>query len=432
LNGRLAILILHRMGDPRSWRTAVRDLELMLPTCAPQHEYIVHAAEMPLPDYIKDFRFDGIVLGPTFLCSRFEPRLFEQVRREYAFIRDSDAFTIALPQDDYDCHAILDRWLIDWRVNSVTSVFGPETWPVLYPLNSASGHLRGGYTGYVSDAWIDDWHNPRPFESRTIDVSYRARKLPPNFGRVGDLKGVIGERFAAQPAVAGLRLDLSTDPNDVIAGAEWHAFLENSRFCLTTGSGSSLLDPEGQIRACVERHLVRHPEASFEEIEAHCFSGEDGKHVLTALAPRHIEAALACTVQIGTPADYSGILEPGTHYIRLEPDCSNAAEVVATMGDRRRVAAIASACKSAILDRPDLRATTCASQLIQLIAEGAPVSDPRASADETRRLASRYRADADAWGASFWKRQRAKTKLRAAAVALGARRIKRFFSTSAS
>ena len=424
----MTILTLHRMGDPRSWRTAVRDLELMLPTCAPEHDYIVHAAEMPLPDYIRNLRFDGIVLGPTFLCSRFDPRLFEQVQQEYAFIRDSTAFKIALPQDDYDCHAILDRWMIDWRIDSVASPCPRDTWPVLYPSYSSTGNLTAGYTGYVSDAWVDAWRSPRPFESRTIDVSYRARKLPPNFGRIGYLKGVIGDRFAAQPAVRGLRLDISTDPNDVMAGAEWHRFLENSRFCLTTTSGSSLLDPEGQIRSRVERYLIEHPEAPFDEVEDHCFKGDDGKYAFTALSPRHIEAALAGTVQIGTPGNYSGLLAADTHYIPIEPDCSNAADVTATMRDRGRVAEIAAASKAAILDCAELRSTHRAAQLIQMIAAGANKDDRRMPADEAGRIVIRYRAEAAAWSAAFWKRQRVVAKLRAAAVALGARRIKRLFS----
>src|SRR3954470_12516499 len=188
------------MGDPRSWRSAVRDLEFMLPASAPGHDYVVHAAEMPLPAYVKDLPFDAIVLGPTFLCSRYDPRLFEQVSEDYAFIGDSTAFKIALPQDDYDCHAILDRWMVAWRIDAVTSACPVETWPVLYPSYSSTGTIRAGYTGYVSDQWIDAWRTPRPFASRSIDVSYRARKLPPNFGRIGHLKGVIGERFAAQPA----------------------------------------------------------------------------------------------------------------------------------------------------------------------------------------------------------------------------------------
>lgn len=419
------------MGDPRSWRTAVRDLEFMLPACAPEHEYIVHAAELPLPAYVKDLRFHGIVLGPTFLCSRYDPRLYERVRHEYDFIRESDAVKIALPQDDYDCSAVLDRWMIEWKIDAVYSPCPADTWPVLYPGCSAAGAVRGGFTGYVSETWIDAWRNLRPFESRSIDVSYRARKLPPNFGRIGHLKGVIGERFASHPATADLRLDISTDPKAVIPGAQWHAFLEDSRFCLATNSGSSLLDPEGQIRACVERYLVRHPDADFDEVEAHCFKGEDGKYAFTAISPRHLEAALAGTVQIATPGDYGGIFEAGTHYMRLEPDCSNAADVTDRMRDRSAVASIAKACKSAVLDHRELRSTYHASQMIQLIESVVSARRIQGSpADGMRRAIDRYQSDVGRQTDSFWKRHRTIERLRAGAVALGARRVKRFFTAS--
>src|SRR4051812_43055255 len=126
------------MGDPRSWRTAVRDLELILPTCAPGHDYIVHAAELPLPEYVKALPFQGIVLGPTFLCARYEPNVLAGVIRDYDFIRSSDAFKIALPQDVYDCSAILDRWMVDWQIDRVYSPHGAATWPVLFPSYSST------------------------------------------------------------------------------------------------------------------------------------------------------------------------------------------------------------------------------------------------------------------------------------------------------
>ena len=115
----LNILVLHRLGDPRAWRTSVRDLEFLLPDHAPAHRYIVHAADQRLPQYITDLRFDGIVLGPTFLCARYARHTFGEVLRDYDFIKHSDAFKIAMPQDDYDGHAVLDRWMVDWRVDRV-------------------------------------------------------------------------------------------------------------------------------------------------------------------------------------------------------------------------------------------------------------------------------------------------------------------------
>ena len=110
---RLKILVLHRLGDPVRWRKAVRDLEYLLPDHAPNHDFIVHAAEQPLPEFVRNVKFHAILLGPTFLCARFTPHAFARVLEDYDFVRSADAVKIALPQDDYDCSALLDRWMID-------------------------------------------------------------------------------------------------------------------------------------------------------------------------------------------------------------------------------------------------------------------------------------------------------------------------------
>ena len=60
----LTVLILHSLGDPTSWRTAVRDLEHLLPEHAPDHNYLVHPAERPLPSSVKELRFDAILIAP--------------------------------------------------------------------------------------------------------------------------------------------------------------------------------------------------------------------------------------------------------------------------------------------------------------------------------------------------------------------------------
>jgi hypothetical protein len=424
----LNILVLHRLGDPLYWRTAVRDLEYLLPDHAGAHRYIVHAADQPLPAYIKDLPFHGIVMGPTFLCARNARHTMAAVLEEFDFVRTSDAFKIALPQDDYDSHAILDRWMVDWRVDVVYAACS-EHWDVLYPHYSATGVIRQGYTGYVADSWLDRWRHPRPFAERAIDVSYRARKLPPNFGRIGHIKGVIGERFAAHPATAGLRLDLSTDPGDLMIGPRWHEFLDSSKFCLATNTGSSLLDPNGDIQRCVERYQMRDADAAFEEVEAQCFPGQDGRYSFTAISPRNLEAALAETVQIATPGPYGGILEAHRHYIALEPDCSNAPDVVAQMSDRTLVARIRADARAAVLDRPELRATTQAASLIEQIAAGAAgkraPSTPPAQMDAT---VARYRRDVVDQADLYWRHRRRRLRLRNILVALGARKIKRWLT----
>lgn len=423
----LNILVLHRLGDPRYWRTAVRDLEYLLPDHAGAHHYIVHAADQPLPPYIKDLRFHGIVLGPTFLCARYAPHTFAAVMENYDFVRTSDAFKIAMPQDDYDCHAILDRWMTTWNVDVVYAACS-EHWDVLYPGVAAAGRVRQGYTGYIADSWIEAWRNAKPSAARTIDVSYRTRKLPPNFGRIGELKGIIGERFAAQPATAGLKMDLSSAADDLIAGARWHAFLNDSRFCLATSTGSSVLDPEGDIRRCVEHYLIRKPLSSFEEIEAHCFPGQDGRYSFTAISPRNLEAALARTVQIATPGPYGGLLRAEDHYLPLEPDCSNAADVVAQIRDGDRVERISRQAYDAVLGMPELRAATHAAALVNQIANGSAAKHAQPTPPlRMEEAAAHYHRDVTVRSDAFWARRRRREKIRDVAVALGARTIKRWF-----
>ena len=427
---RLSILILHRLGDPLAWRTAVRDLEYLLPDHLPEHDYVVHASEQPLPDFVKQTRFHAIILGPTFLCARFAPWTFEQVSADYAFIRDSDAFKIALPQDDYDCSQIMDRWAMDWRIDALYAACSQQ-WSVLYPEYSRTGRIHQGYTGYIPDSWLLRFRDPKPHAERRIDVSYRANRLPANYGRIGRIKTEIGERFAAHPAAAGLRLDISTDPSALIYGERWHDFIEDSRFCLAANSGSSLLDPLGTIRRCVEQQLIRNPAATFEHIEAQCFPGEDGRYSFTAISPRNLEAALAHTVQIATPGEYSGMLSAGDHYLPLAPDCSNAPEVVARMRDQALVSKVASQARDAVLAVPELRAATHANRLVAQIADGAAAKRVQGTTPmEMQRVIERYHNEVAGRSAAFWASRRRRQRLRDAAVALGARRVKRWLMSS--
>ena len=419
-------MILHGLGDPLAWRAAVRDVEYLLPDHLPEHDYIVHPVEQPLPAFVQQTKFHAIILGPTFLCARYVPWTFEKVLADYAFVGQSDAFKIALPQDDYDCHQLLDTWMMQWRVDAVFALF-PDHAPVLYPEYSRTGRIQHGYTGYIPDAWLQRFENPKSHAQRTIDVSYRARHLPPNFGRIGQTKTEIGVRFAAHPATAGLRLDISTDPADLIFGSRWHDFVENSRFCLASNSGSSLLDPVGKIRRCVERELIRKPSATFEDIEARCFPGEDGRYQLTAISPRNMEAALANTVQIATPGPYSGILTATEHYLPLEPDCSNASDVVESMRDITMVSRVAARARDTVLSVPELRAANHARRLVAQIENGVGAKHLRGpSPGEMTTLMDRYRSEVTAKSASFWEARRRRARLRNVVVELGARKLKRW------
>lgn len=425
--GPLTILSLHRMGPPWRRREAVRELECMMATFARGHHCLIHDADVPLPASVRRLSFHAIVLGPTFLCARYFPDSLARTFATFEWVKQSPAVKIALPQDDYDCSAILDRWMVDWRVDLVRTVC-PEHWEELYPRYARGGEIQLGYTGYVSPRWIEAWARPKARAARSIDVSYRATKLPANFGSVGQLKSEIGDRFLRATAGTPLRCDISTDPADLIAGPRWHAFLEDSKFCLTTPSGSSLLDPEGEYRRCAQRFTARRPRATFDEIAAACFPGQDRKRVFTAISPRNLEAALAGTVQLATPGSYSGLLRPMEHYVPLAEDCANISEVLALVRDEPRMDRIAADCKAAVLGTPELHFTHHVDRLLRWIEEAAArkrlaIADAPAAIDQARE-------DLERAERRYWRLHRWRHLVRAGAIRLGARRIRRLLVAS--
>jgi hypothetical protein len=397
----------------------------MVPEARPDIDCVVHDTALPLPEELTQFPWDLIVLGPTFLCARYDTARFANVVRDFEWVRDSKACKVALPQDDYDCSAVLDNWMLDWSVDYIYTVC-PDNWEVLYPKSSRHAEIRLGYTGYISDAWLRTWENPKSIDERLIDVSYRATKLPANFGRIGQLKSDIAQNFLDRFPESGNReFDISTDPRATIPGVAWHSFMEDSKFCLVTPSGSSILDPWNKIRKCVQIFTALQPDAAFGAIEKHCFPGIDGENVFTAVSPRNIEAALAQTVQLAVVNSYSGLLEPYEHYIPLDPDCSNIDEVLSAMDDRQLVERLRNQAKEAILSAERLRTKAIVNEIVSLAGMSSTkigaVGLPR---KDFERIKNVHDEKVMSVSEDFWRYRRKRRQVKDVLVKLGARRVR--------
>ena len=403
---KLNILVLHRMGDPNNYLSAVKSLEFMLPECRPNHNYIIHDTHLNFPKYLKDIDYHLIFLGPTFLCNRYDNDTFLKILDDYAFIKDTQACKIALPQDDYDCSGILDKWMFDWNVDRIYTVC-PDYWNKLYPKSISKIDIKLGYTGYITEPMINRWEKVKSHENRKIDISYRASKLGANFGSVGQLKWTIAYKFLKQiPKDVDLSLDISTNPNDIIPGNKWLDFMENSKFCLVTPSGSSLIDPFNKIRECVNNFLELSPNATFEQIKDHCFSGQDKKFLFTMLSPRNIEAGLAETVQIATPGSYSGLMKPYEHFIPLEEDCSNIKEVLKMINDKSLISKIKYKLKENLLSEKNLRRENIVGEIFSLtssLISSRKIGTP--SQEKFDRSLVRYKSDYKLKYKIFWKKR---------------------------
>ncbi len=363
---RLNILVLHRMGPVEDRREAVVRLENMFAEERPDLNIITHDANLPFPKFVAEFAFDLVVLESTFLGARTSERRLEKVREIYGETIRNATYRVALPQDDYDSSAVLDEWMTDWGVHTLYCVI-PDRWEEIYPSFSKVGRILPAFTGYITDGWLSQWSEPKPRHLRSFDVTYRTHDLSALRCDLRHLKFAIAERFIDTVSEkADLRLDISSRAADHIAGLAWHAFLEDSRFCLATPSGSSFLDPNGAIRHCIARLQVNAPNASIHDARSQCFPANIPDRPFSAISPRHIEAGLALTVQLATPGDYSGLMHADEHYIRLEEDCGNIADVLDQMRASEKCRSMAESFKESLLSEPRLRRKAIVEEIVGL------------------------------------------------------------------
>jgi hypothetical protein len=71
MKDKLNILVLHRLRDPKKAKDVLLKLVFLLKKYKPEHNYLYHDVSLPIPEYIKDFRFDPIILDVTLLCLRY-------------------------------------------------------------------------------------------------------------------------------------------------------------------------------------------------------------------------------------------------------------------------------------------------------------------------------------------------------------------------
>ncbi|MFM1549776.1 MAG: hypothetical protein ACKJSG_10280 [Lentisphaeria bacterium] len=364
---KLNILTLHRLGNPRKVVRFLRKHVFFLRDHAPEHNYLYHDVAVPLPDYVKDIPFDAVILDVTLLCSRWgQPDVLERYKQEYAFVRDLDAVRLAFPQDEYDCNELLDDWMMEWKVDVVFSVLASH-WNMLYPRYHEKGEIQLSYCGCLDEKLLA--FEPKPFEERGIDIGYRARKLPPYFGRLGQVKWTIGQEVDRLARSSGLRTDVVLGEGKMLFGDDWINFIDDCKFTLGSNSGSSLLDPRGEIQGAVKQYLAESPEASFEEVEKACFPGLEGKCAFTAISPRVLETAALGSAQILVDGEYSGIIEPWEHYLPIRADASNFDEVLEAMRNRSEIKRMIRRCHDAILSSKFLRYSFQAQRILDLIRE---------------------------------------------------------------
>ena len=110
------------------------------------------------------------------------------------------------------------------------------------------------------------WHYTTPDAQRPIDIGYRGRQPDFSMGKGAQEKHVIGVRFRELAAHLSLQLDIETDENKRIYGADWLAFLANCRAVLGVEAGVSIFDIDNVVLPRCQQLLAENPHMTFEEM----------------------------------------------------------------------------------------------------------------------------------------------------------------------
>ena len=282
------------------------------------------------PEKIQLDKFDVVMthyslsLGP--LIEHYLGKKFIEELRHFKGLK------VAFLQDEY--RAIETYWknLNYLKIDLLFSCVPDEEIHKVYPIQKVPNlHVENVLTGYVPKNFVSS--DAPKIKDRSIDVSYRTRRMPFWLGELGREKWFISDEFMRRAASLDLRLDLSVEETDRKYGSAWTNFIKNSKCVLGVESGASIIDFDGKIETVVDSYVDKNPGASFEEVHALFLHKYEGSLKLNQISPRCFEAAALRTVMILFEGDYSGVLQPNRHYIPLKKDFSNFEDVVLKIKD---------------------------------------------------------------------------------------------------
>jgi hypothetical protein len=186
-------------------------------------------------------------------------------------------------------------------------------------------------TGYVPHSLIE-LAPPPPPSSRNLLIGYRGRALAARYGKLGREKLEIARMVRSYAKEHGYAVDIEWSEPARIYGDAWYTFVASARATLGTESGANIFDWDGDLHARIEAARVLHSQMGDAELIRH-LGLEDTDGLMNQISPRAFEAIALRTVLVLFEGAYSGLLQPGKHYIALDKDGSNLAQVFAQLHD---------------------------------------------------------------------------------------------------
>lgn len=300
-----------------------------------RHTIHVLSSRGEFPAVLDLDRFDGLIIHYS-LVACLDAFVGPRARQ---LIKQFRGLKVVFIQDDYRFINQTVDALHDLGVNVllclapediIDDVYSPQRLPNVIRETVLAGYVPEHLTKRAVSS----------FSERKIDIGYRARKLSPWIGSLGQQKWIIADFFLGCADKYDLKCDISTSEYDRIYGDDWVDFVANSKAVIGSESGASVCDFTGEIQKKVEEHERLFPDAPFEVMRDLYFKEEDGRFPMNVISPRCFEAAALRTLMILYDGRYSNRLVPWRHYVPLRLDHSNIEEVIGVLRDPERAQAI--------------------------------------------------------------------------------------------
>jgi hypothetical protein len=236
-------------------------------------------------------------------------------------------------QDEYERTDKLRQAIRDIGYHAVFSVVPPAMLQRIYPPEMfPATEFLSVLTGYVPEH-LERRGTARRLRDRSVTIGYRGREIGPRYGRLGFEKFEIGRRMREVCVERGISHDIDWTDDKRIYGDAWYDFIGSCRATLGSESGSNVFDFDGAIEAkYTELSAARTGPVSFEEFRSHTEPFET-RYDMAQISPRVFEAAAMYTPMVLYTGRYSGLIDPGEHYIELKKDFSNIDAVLSQLDD---------------------------------------------------------------------------------------------------
>jgi hypothetical protein len=237
-------------------------------------------------------------------------------------------------QDEYDGTILTHKIINLVPFDLVFSVVPQKSLEKIYPRHKFP-HTKfvTNLTGYVPENLVRQYKGVDSPSKRPLKVGYRGRVLPLRYGRLGQEKSQIGYGVRDYCIAHQIDFDIECDEGSRIYGEKWYKFISSMRAMLGSESGSNIFDWDSLLEQEIQDYQSRHSNSTHDEIYCDILQDREIDGLMNQISPKIFEMVAAKTIMVLFEGEYSGVVEPHTHFFPLKKDLSNLDKIITLLKD---------------------------------------------------------------------------------------------------